>query len=185
MLSRLQIYVRTQLRTYVAIQRVANYYLWRVLNCNLQLYYVQDTQQTKYVVYSHFCLYFGTSIYNLKHTQQKAMEHKKFRNCLTYAIRKSWYMLSQNITGTVHLFNYHGCPTILNGGFLVFMQKKPTQGIRGMQTWKQARFMQMELNIVLGKNGGYMLSSLDSRSISVSRQAVSEMKIYDSTTSIQ
>ena len=47
-----------------------------------------------------------------------------------------------------------------------------------MQTWKQARFIQMELNIVLGKNGGYMLSSLDSRSISVSRQAVSEMKIF-------
>ena len=29
-----------------------------------------------------------------------------------------------------------------------------------------------------GKNGDYMLSSLDSRSISVSRQAVSEMKIF-------
>ena len=84
MLSWLQIYVHS----YVVIQRVANYYMWRVLNCNLQLYYVQNTQNTKNVVYSHFCLYFGTSIYNSKHTQQKAMEHQKFRNCLTHAIRK-------------------------------------------------------------------------------------------------
>ena len=39
-------------------------------------------------------------------------------------------------------------------------------------TRKQERFVRMEINIVLGKNGGYMSSSLGGRSISVGRQAV-------------
>ena len=41
-------------------------------------------------------------------------------------------------------------------------------------TQKQERFMRMERNIALGKNGGYMFRSLGGRSFSVSRQAVSE-----------
>ena len=36
----------------------------------------------------------------------------------------------------------------------------------------------MEINIALGKNGGYMPGSLGDRSISVGRQAVSETKIF-------
>ena len=36
----------------------------------------------------------------------------------------------------------------------------------------------MEINLVLGKNGGYIPSSLGGRSISVGRQAVSETKIF-------
>ena len=39
-------------------------------------------------------------------------------------------------------------------------------------TQKQERLMRMEINIVLGKNEGYMPSSLGSRLISVGRQAV-------------
>ena len=45
-------------------------------------------------------------------------------------------------------------------------------------TRKQERFTRTEINIALGKNGGYMPSSLGSRLISVGRQAVSEMKIF-------
>ena len=44
-------------------------------------------------------------------------------------------------------------------------------------TRKQERFVRTVINIALGKNGGYMSSSLGGRSISVGRQAVSEMKI--------
>ena len=40
----------------------------------------------------------------------------------------------------------------------------------GITTQKQERFVQTEMNIVLGKNGGYVLSSLVSRLISVGRQ---------------
>ena len=36
---------------------------------------------------------------------------------------------------------------------------------------KQERFVRTEINFVLGKNGGYMPSSLGGRSIVVSRQA--------------
>ena len=36
----------------------------------------------------------------------------------------------------------------------------------------------MEINFALGKNGGYIPSSLGSRSISVGRQAGSETKIF-------
>ena len=43
-------------------------------------------------------------------------------------------------------------------------------------TRKQERFMQTEINIALGKNGGYMPSSLGSRLISVGRQSVNETK---------
>ena len=43
-----------------------------------------------------------------------------------------------------------------------------------MMTQKQQRFMRTEINFALEKNGGYMLSSLGGRSISVGRQAVSE-----------
>ena len=39
-------------------------------------------------------------------------------------------------------------------------------------TRKQRRFVRMEINIALGKNEGYMPSSLGGRSISVGRQAV-------------
>ena len=39
---------------------------------------------------------------------------------------------------------------------------------------KQERFVWMKINIALGKNGGYMPSSLGGRSISVGKQAVSE-----------
>ena len=39
-------------------------------------------------------------------------------------------------------------------------------------TRKQQRFMCTEINIALGKNEGYMPSSLGGRSISVGRQAV-------------
>ena len=44
----------------------------------------------------------------------------------------------------------------------------------------------MEINLALGKKGGDMPSSLGSRSISVGRQAVSEMKIlqFDSFNSV-
>ena len=41
-------------------------------------------------------------------------------------------------------------------------------------TRKQERFVQTEINIALGKNGGYMPGSLGDRSISVGRQVVSE-----------
>ena len=40
-------------------------------------------------------------------------------------------------------------------------------------TQKQETIVQTEIDIALGKNGGYMPSSLSGRSISVSRQAVS------------
>ena len=39
---------------------------------------------------------------------------------------------------------------------------------------KQEKFAQTEINIALGKNGGYIPSSLGVRSISVGRQAVIE-----------
>ena len=45
------------------------------------------------------------------------------------------------------------------------MQKKSTQGIRGITTRKQKRFVRMEINIALGKNGGYKPSSLLSQAI--------------------
>ena len=45
--------------------------------------------------------------------------------------------------------------------------------------------MWMEINFALGKNGGYIHSSLGSIPISVGRQAVRQKKICDSTTSIQ
>ena len=32
--------------------------------------------------------------------------------------------------------------------------------MQGITTWKQEIFVQIEINIVLGKNGGYMPSSL-------------------------
>ena len=37
-------------------------------------------------------------------------------------------------------------------------------------TRKQERFVQMEINIALGKNRGYMHSSLGGRSVSMGRQ---------------
>ena len=40
---------------------------------------------------------------------------------------------------------------------------------------KQERFVWTEINIVLGKNGGYMPSSLGSRLISVGRKAVRQI----------
>ena len=39
-----------------------------------------------------------------------------------------------------------------------------------MTTSKQELFVRMEINIVLGKNGGYVPSSLGGRSISMDRQ---------------
>ena len=54
------------------------------------------------------------------------------------------------------------------------MQNKPTYGIQGITKRKQERFMQTEINIVLGKNGGYIPSSLGGRLISMGRQAGSE-----------
>ena len=50
-------------------------------------------------------------------------------------------------------------------------------------TRKQQRFMRTEINIILGKNEGYMPSSLGGRSISVGRQL--DEKFRDLTTSIQ
>ena len=64
------------------------------------------------------------------------------------------------------------CSTILNGGYLVIMQKKLSQGIGGITTRKQERLVCTEINIVLGKNEGYMPSTLGGRSISVGRQIV-------------
>ena len=52
--------------------------------------------------------------------------------------------------------------------------EKLTYQRREIMTLKQEKLMQTETNIVLGKNGGYMLSSLGGRLISVGRQAVSE-----------
>ena len=43
-----------------------------------------------------------------------------------------------------------------------------------IMTQKQERFMRMEINFALGKNGGYTPSILGGRSISVGRQAGSE-----------
>ena len=45
-------------------------------------------------------------------------------------------------------------------------------------TWKQWRFVRTEIYFALGKNGGYMLGSLGSRSVSVGRQAGSETTIF-------
>ena len=45
-------------------------------------------------------------------------------------------------------------------------------------TLKQERFMRTDINIALGKNEGYIPSSLGGRSISVGRQAVSEIKFF-------
>ena len=39
-------------------------------------------------------------------------------------------------------------------------------------TQEQERFVQMEINFTLGKNGGYIPSSLGGRSIGVGRQTV-------------
>ena len=44
-------------------------------------------------------------------------------------------------------------------------------------------FVRMEINIALGKNEGYMASSLGSKSISVRKQCYENFR--DSTTSIQ
>ena len=74
--------------------------------------------------------------------------------------------------------NYHGRPTILNGGYIVIMQKKLTCGIQGITTRKQERFMWTIINITLEKNGCYMPSSLGNKSISVGRQAMGEMKNF-------
>ena len=43
---------------------------------------------------------------------------------------------------------------------------------------KEKRFVHTVINIALGKNGCYMLSSLGGRSISVGRQALSQMKNF-------
>ena len=50
-------------------------------------------------------------------------------------------------------------------------------------TQKQQRFMWTELNIVPGKNQGYMPSSLGGRSISVGMQL--DENFHDLTTSIE
>ena len=52
---------------------------------------------------------------------------------------------------------------------IVIMQKNLTYGRRGIATQKQERFMQMEINFILGKNGGNVPSNLGGRSISVVR----------------
>ena len=39
---------------------------------------------------------------------------------------------------------------------------------------RQEKFVWMEIDFALGKNGGYMPSSLGSKSISLGKQAVSE-----------
>ena len=52
------------------------------------------------------------------------------------------------------------------------MQKKLTYKTGGIVIQEQERFMQTEINIVLGKNGDYMPSSLGGKLISVGRQAV-------------
>ena len=44
--------------------------------------------------------------------------------------------------------------------------------MRDITTSKQQKFVRTEINIALGKNEGYMPSSLGGRSISVERQAV-------------
>ena len=49
-------------------------------------------------------------------------------------------------------------------------EEKADLGNRRIMTRKQETFVQMEINVVLGKNGGYMPSSLGGRSISVGRQ---------------
>ena len=57
--------------------------------------------------------------------------------------------------------NYHGCPTILNGGYLMITQKRPTQEIAMRDNhMKTTKFMWMKINIILGKNGGYMSSTV-------------------------
>ena len=55
-----------------------------------------------------------------------------------------------------------------------YIIEKLTYQRQEIMTQKQERFMQTEIYFSLGKNGGYMPSSLGSRLISVGRQAVSE-----------
>ena len=52
------------------------------------------------------------------------------------------------------------------------MEEKLIKGIGGIMRQEQERFVWTEINIVLGKNGGYKPSSLGSRLISVGRKAV-------------
>ena len=47
---------------------------------------------------------------------------------------------------------------------------KSTYQRQETMTQKQERFMWMEINFALGKNGGYMLSSLGGKSISMGTQ---------------
>ena len=56
--------------------------------------------------------------------------------------------------------------------------EKADFGIGEITTREQERFVRTEIKIVLGKNGGYMPSSLGVRLISVGRQAGSETKIF-------
>ena len=51
--------------------------------------------------------------------------------------------------------------------YIVIMQKKLTYGRRGIVTQKLERFVQTEINFVLGKNGDHRPSSLGSRLIVV------------------
>ena len=70
------------------------------------------------------------------------------------------------------MLNYHGCPTILNGGYICndHAEKSNLRDTRDNDTKTRKVHVDGNINIVLGKNGGYMPSSLGSRSISVDRQ---------------
>ena len=70
------------------------------------------------------------------------------------------------------MLNYHRHKTILNDDCVSGHHTEKLTYLRiEITARKQQRFVQMEISIVLGKNEGYIPSSLGGRLISVGRQA--------------
>ena len=71
----------------------------------------------------------------------------------------------------MRIANYVHWTTIISqqfsmvASYIMIKQKKLTYRRQGIATQKQERFMQMEINFILGKNGGHMPSNLGGRSI--------------------
>ena len=94
--------------------------------------------------------------------------------CQLYFIILSLYMrrtkCSQNLNGlSIVFYRFHSPYTQHTK-----LSQTTTQCEARSGSPQQERFVRMEINFTLGKNGGYMLSSLGGRSISVGRQAGSE-----------
>ena len=79
-----------------------------------------------------------------------------------------------NSNGTTHVAN-DVCLTTMGGQQFSMAAiepscRKPTYQRQEMMTQQQERFVRTKINFALGRNGGYMPSSLGGRSISVGKQ---------------